>query len=82
MRQVIGRLGRLVFWAGYIVICVAAVIHYWQAGRHFLSVFYMVVSPAAYFIYPWVSGLWWLFLVSMCGYWASTFIGRMRPILR
>ena len=40
----------------------------------------LVFFPLTYFLYPWFTGLWWVFLISIAGYWLSTFLGDMGPI--
>ena len=80
MRAIVGLFGRLVFFLGLIYIVGHAVVSSWRSGGHLWAVLEIGFFPLTYAIWPWFSGLWWVLLVSLGGYWASTFIGRMPPV--
>lgn len=80
MRIVIGLIGRLVFWIGLIVIVGHAALASYRAGEMGMVILKVVLFPLTFLIYPWFSGLWWLFLLSMVGYWLSTIVGKMAPV--
>jgi hypothetical protein len=80
MRLVIGLFGRLVFWIGLVTIVGHGAISSYRAGDFVLAILKVVFFPITFFLYPWFAGLWWLFLISMVGYWSSTIIGRMDPV--
>jgi hypothetical protein len=35
----------------------------------------LIFFPITFFLSPWFTGLWWLLLLSLVGYWLSTFTG-------
>lgn len=76
----VGVVGRFVFWVSAIFIVGHAVITSFQQGDIGMAVAEIVFFPLTYIIYPWASGLWWLLIVSLLGYWASTFVGKMSPV--
>ncbi|MDI6891520.1 MAG: hypothetical protein QMD08_00775 [Actinomycetota bacterium] len=80
MRILIGLLGRLVFWVGLIVIVGHGALASYRAGDLVMAILKVVFFPFTFLLYPWFAGLWWLFLVSMVGYWLSTIVGRMEPV--
>jgi hypothetical protein len=80
MRVFIGLIGRLVFWIGLILIVGHAALASYQAGEIGMAVLKVVFFPVTFILYPWFAGLWWLFILSMIGYWLSTFIGRMETV--
>ncbi len=80
MRTVIGLIGRLVFWLGFLYIVGHAVLWSYVIHDYGAVVLKLVFFPLTYIIYPWYSGLWWVWLLSMVGYACSTLIGRMAPV--
>lgn len=76
----VGVLGRLVFWAGLAAIIVHAIAHFLDTGDTAMAVAGAIFFPITYLIYPWFSGLWWLLLISLGGYWLSTLVGGMEPV--
>ncbi|MGO9118723.1 MAG: hypothetical protein ACLQPD_14090 [Desulfomonilaceae bacterium] len=80
MRAVIGLTGRLVFWLGFLYIVGHAIIWSYLMHDYVGVVLKFAFFPLTYMIYPWYSGLWWVWLLSMVGYSASTLIGRLPPV--
>jgi hypothetical protein len=81
MRVAIGILGRAVFWFGLWWIVLHAASQYWASHQWFKLLLSVVLFPFTYFVHPWqVDGMWLVFMISMVGYAASVFIGRMRPV--
>lgn len=80
MRVIIGLLGRIVFWIGLIYIIAHAAIYSYSMHDYVMVVLKLIFFPATYVIYPWTSGLWWVFIISIIGYWVSTLIGKMQPV--
>jgi len=78
--RAIGLLGRIVFWIGLILIIADSVVYSYLTHDYFIMVLKLLFFPVTYVIYPWTSGLWWLFIISITGYWVSTFIGKMPPV--
>jgi hypothetical protein len=40
----------------------------------------LIFFPVTYILYPWTAGIWWIFIISIVGYWASTFLGKIEPV--
>ena len=80
IRGFIGISGRAIFYIGFVLILLDAFIYTFLIGDYVLLVVEIIAFPLTYFIHPWFSGLWWLFLLSMGGYIASTVIGGMEPV--
>ena len=79
-RAIVGIIGRLVFWAGLVFILIHAVMESYRAGDFLMLVLKAIFFPITFLIYPWTAGLWYIFIISVVGYWISTFIGRMEPV--
>lgn len=77
---IFGLIGRVLFWIGLIIIVGHAGIHYYSTGEFVTMVLALVFFPITYMIYPWFFGLWYVFVISMLGYLASTLIGKMPPV--
>lgn len=71
-----GSIGRLVFWLGLVVIVGHFALYQWAQGDLATAFFGLVFFPFTYFIWPWISGLWPVFLISLGGYWFSTAAGK------
>ena len=78
--NLVGFFGRIVFWIGITFILLNAFYYTYLSGNYFLLFFEIILYPLTYLIYPLYSGLWWLLIISLLGYWASTFIGNMEPV--
>ncbi|GAG59414.1 unnamed protein product [marine sediment metagenome] len=78
--KIIGLLGRIVFWIGLIYIIAHSVIYSYLTHDYIMMVLKLIFFPVTYVIYPWTSELWWVFIISIVGYWASTFLGKMEPV--
>jgi hypothetical protein len=80
MRTVIGLIGRLIFWCGLVFIVGHAALASYRAGQTGMAVAKVIFFPLTFLIYPWYAGLWWLFFISLIGYWLSTVVGGMKPV--
>ena len=80
IRNLVGFFGRIIFWIGITFILLNAFYFTYLSGNYFLLFFEIILYPLTYLIYPLYSGLWWLLIISLLGYWASTFIGNMEPV--
>ncbi|MCK4796480.1 MAG: hypothetical protein KAT05_03820, partial [Spirochaetes bacterium] len=80
IRNLVGFFGRIIFWIGITFILLNAFYFTYLSGNYFLLFFEIIFYPLTYLIYPLYSGLWWLLIISLLGYWASTFIGNMEPV--
>lgn len=78
--RVIGLLGRIVFWICLILIIADSVVYSYLTHDYVMMVLKLIFFPVTYVLHPWTSGLWWLFIISIIGYWVSTFIGKMPPV--
>ncbi len=80
MRLFVGIIGRLVFWAGLIfIVGQSALVSYLQTDYGTLII-KIIFFPATYLIWPWYSGLWPILIISLLGYWVSTFIGNIGSV--
>lgn len=70
-----GVIGRLIFWLGLIFIVGHFALYQWAQGEALMAFLGLIFFPATYFIWPWFSGLWPVFLISLGGYWLSTAAG-------
>lgn len=73
------RFGRFVFWAGLVIIVGEYVLVQFAIGNVFMAILGLIFFPITYLVSPWFTGLWWLLLLSLAGYWVST-LGRMPPV--
>ena len=80
VRGLIGIFGRIIFYIGFLLILLDAFISAFLSGDYVLLFIEIMLLPLTYFIHPWFSGMWWLLIISLVGYWASTFIGGMEPV--
>lgn len=80
MRTGLGLLGRGVFWIGLFYIVGHGALASYRAGEMGMAVAKVIFFPITFLLYPWFTGLWWVLLISLAGYWASTFIGGMEPV--
>ena len=80
MRVLVGLAGRAVFWVGLLFILGHAARSSYFEGNIGMLVAKVVFFPITYVIYPWLSGLWWVLLASLVGYWLSTFVGNLPPV--
>ena len=64
--------GRLVFWTGLVIIVGNYVFGRLLIGDPIMAILGLVLFPLTYFISPWFTGLWWVLLLSLAGYWVST----------
>lgn len=80
MRLMIGIAGRVVFWLSAVWIVGSAAVSLWQAGAFVLAVAALVFFPVTYFVFPLLSGAWWLLALSVGAYATSTFVGGMSPV--
>lgn len=71
----LGVLGRLGFWLGFIVIVGHHTLYRLAEGDIVLMVGGLLFFPLTYFLWPWFSGLWWVFIASMAGYAVSGIYG-------
>jgi hypothetical protein len=72
---------RVGFWIMYGLIMVDAVVHLWLAHLYLFAVGALVLSPITFFVWPFVSGLWWLLVVGIVLYALSVRAGAP-PITR
>ena len=77
MNKSIGIIGRIVFWLGLIYIVGHAALFYYTTGEIVTVGMALIFFPFTFFLYPWFHGLWWIFVISIIGYWLSTFFGNM-----
>lgn len=80
IRSLIGFLGRCMFWIGAGFILLDALYFTYLSGNYILLIMELAFFPITILVYPWFSGLWWLLIIAMMGYWASTFIGNLEPV--
>ncbi len=80
MRSLVGLAARGVFWLTALWIVGTAVKVFWQAGNPLFAVGAVVVFPVTYFVFPFLSGMWPILIVSMAAYIISTTVGGMRPV--
>jgi hypothetical protein len=66
---------RLVFTLGAALIVLTATVDAWQSGAPLLALAAFVFFPLTYFIYPWISGLQVVWLVSLVAFGAGNAIG-------
>jgi hypothetical protein len=78
--KLIGVLGRIVFWIGLIYIVAHAVLYSYRMHDYAMVVLKLIFFPLTYIIYPWTAGIWWIFIISIIGYWTSTFLGKIEPV--
>lgn len=80
MRILLGIAGRIVFWLGLIYIVGSAALHFYLSGKLGYAIASIVLFPLTYMIFPWFFGLWYIWIISIIGYWVSTVIGRIEPV--
>ena len=79
-RALIGLCARAVFWLCLLWIVGTSVSYSWRSGDVVSVKLKVVFFPLTYFLSPWYTGLWGVFLVSIVAYWVSTLIGGLRPV--
>ncbi len=80
MKAIIGIVSRLLFWLTAVFIVGLAALNLFTEGNVVYAVLALVFFPLTYFYYPFVSGLWWLLLISIVFYGISTIIGGMKSV--
>jgi hypothetical protein len=73
--SILGVVGRLVFWVGCLLIVGKYVWLQFMYGDLAMALVGLIFFPITFFLSPWFTGLWWLLLLSLVGYWLSTFTG-------
>ena len=81
VRILIGIIGRLIFWGMLVLIVGLAVVITWQEGNYVLAILEIIFFPLTFFIFPLLSGQWYLLLIALVGYWLSTPIGGFGPVI-
>ncbi len=76
---VVAVLARGVFWVSVLIVVGTAAAYLWDTGNFFFAVLSVALFPLTYLIFPWISGLHWVFLVGVACYALSTKLG-MRPV--
>lgn len=79
-RSVVGLFARGVFWLSLLWILGDSAFSSWRDGNVGMIVAKLVFFPVTYVVWPWLSGLWWLFVVSIVAYAVSTFVGGLEPV--
>jgi hypothetical protein len=79
-RFLLGLAGRAVFWLGFLFIVGHSVSSSYEKGDYSMVLWKLLLFPMTFLVYPWFSGFGWLLIISLVGYWVSTFIGRMNPV--
>ena len=79
-RRIIGIICRIIFYITLTIIILDSVIYSFVAREYLWLVLKLIFFPATFLIWPWVSGLWWLWIISMACYMISTFYGKLRPV--
>lgn len=74
-----GTFGRVVFWIGLVIIVGHAALTALANGNLLYALLALIFTPVTYFVWPFMSGLWWLLFVSLAGYWMSTTAGH-KPV--
>lgn len=72
-------IARGVFRLSLLIIVGTAVGYFWNSGNSIAVLASIAFFPLSYFIFPWFSGLQWIFLIGMAAYALSTSLG-MRPV--
>lgn len=80
MRPLIGILARGVFWLSAVWIVGSAAVSFWAAGNIVFAVGSVVLFPLTYFVFPLVSGMWPILVVSVIAYVVSTTVGGLAPV--
>jgi len=68
--------GRGVFLVGSVYIIGHAALVSYQAHDYLMAAGKVIFFPITFLVYPWFADLWWLQLLSLGAYWASTLFGR------
>lgn len=68
--------GRGVFLAGLVYIVGHAALASYQAHQYWMAAAKILLFPITFLLYPWFADLWWVQLLSLGAYWASTLFGR------
>jgi tetratricopeptide (TPR) repeat protein len=80
MRVILGWTGRIAFWLMFLFIVARAVLSFWFRGDLLLAIGAIVLAPLTFFLWPIVTGTWWLLLGALVAYGASTLLGNLRPV--
>ena len=76
----IGLAGRGVFWISLLWIVGDSVAASLRSGEVGMAAVKGIFFPITYVGWPWLSGMVWVFLVSIVAYCVSAFIGGLRPV--
>lgn len=76
---IVALLARGAFGLSVLIIVGAAATNFWSAGSYLLALLSVVFFPLTFFIFPWISGLHWVFVIGMVAYMLSNVLG-MRPV--
>lgn len=76
---VVALIARGIFWLSVLIVVGTAASFFWSTGNFFFALLSVGMFPLTYLLFPWFSGLHWVFLVGMGGYALSTALG-MRPV--
>lgn len=68
--------GRGVFLIGLVYIVGHAALASYLAHDYAMMAAKIFFFPITFLLHPWFAGLWWLQLLSLAGYWASTLFSR------
>ena len=79
LRLLLRIVGGGVFVVGFFYVIGHAVLVSVLAGNWVMAISRLVFFPFTFTIWPWFSGLWWLFLLTLVGYWVYQ-IGGGAPI--
>lgn len=80
MKIIIGIIGRVIFWFGFIYVVGHAAYYYYSTHQVGMAILALVFFPITFLVYPWFHGIWLILIISIIGYWLSTFIGNITPI--
>ena len=75
----IALIARGIFWISLFIIVGTAVMYFWTSGNPLAVFISLAFFPLTFLIFPWFSGLHWIFLIGMAGYAVSTSLG-MHPV--
>jgi hypothetical protein len=65
-------IARGVFVVTALIIVGSGVAAAWASGQFLLAIAALVAFPITYFVFPWIGGLGWVFLVSLIAYAVSS----------
>jgi len=76
MGELLRLAGRGVFLVGLVYIVGHAALASYAAHHYGMLAAKLLFFPVTFLVYPWLTDLWWIQLLSLGAYWASTLFGR------